>query len=152
MELAVLGGTAVWNSRYLAAQPSGTHGTWWYSRLELAVLGGVDERVDAAVGERQHDTEVVQVKRYCVPYTFEECRRSAHLPFFGSEPVGGQTTKVCDAWPDLRLPPQPQSVTEVVQPAGEVDKVLDVVDEEDDLVEAPAHNESTADYQGKFRS
>jgi len=28
--------------------------------LELAVLGGVDERVDAAVGERQHDGEVVE--------------------------------------------------------------------------------------------
>jgi len=29
-------------------------------RLELAVLGGVDERVDAAVGEHQHDTEMIQ--------------------------------------------------------------------------------------------
>ena len=28
--------------------------------LELAVLGGVDERVDAAVGEHQHDGEVVE--------------------------------------------------------------------------------------------
>jgi len=28
--------------------------------LKLAVLGGVDERVDAAVGEHQHDAEVVQ--------------------------------------------------------------------------------------------
>jgi len=23
---------------------------------------------------------------------------SAHLPFVGREPVGGQTTEVCDAW------------------------------------------------------
>ena len=29
-------------------------------RLELAVLGGVDERVDAAVGQRQHDPEMVE--------------------------------------------------------------------------------------------
>jgi len=28
--------------------------------LELAVLGGVDERVDAAVGEHQHDAEMVE--------------------------------------------------------------------------------------------
>ena len=28
--------------------------------LELAVLGGVDERVDAAVGEYQHHGEVVE--------------------------------------------------------------------------------------------
>jgi len=28
--------------------------------LELAVLGGVDERVDAAVGEHQHYGEVVK--------------------------------------------------------------------------------------------
>jgi len=27
--------------------------------LELAVLGGVDERVDAAVGEHQHDEELM---------------------------------------------------------------------------------------------
>jgi len=29
----------------------------------------------------------------------EECRRGAHLPSFGREPVGGYTTEVCDAWP-----------------------------------------------------
>jgi len=29
-------------------------------RLELAVLGGVNERVDAAVGEHQHHGEVVE--------------------------------------------------------------------------------------------
>jgi len=27
--------------------------------LELAILGGVDERVDAAVGEHQHDGELM---------------------------------------------------------------------------------------------
>ena len=29
----------------------------------------------------------------------EECRRHAHLPFLGREPVGRYTTEVCDAWP-----------------------------------------------------
>ena len=32
-------------------------------RLELAILGGVDERVDAAVGEHQHHGEVVEPAR-----------------------------------------------------------------------------------------
>ena len=31
--------------------------------LELAVLGGVDERVDAAVGEHQHHRQVVEPAR-----------------------------------------------------------------------------------------
>jgi len=31
--------------------------------LELAVLGGVDERVDAAVGEHQHHRQVVELAR-----------------------------------------------------------------------------------------
>jgi len=31
-----------------------------------------------------------------------ECRRGAHLPFLGHEPVGGNTTIVCDAWPVRR--------------------------------------------------
>ena len=30
------------------------------------------------------------------------CRRGAHLPFQGHEPVGGNTTIVCDAWPVRR--------------------------------------------------
>ena len=33
------------------------------------------------------------------------CRRGAHLPSLGREPVGGQTTKVCDAWPVRRQTP-----------------------------------------------
>jgi len=60
-------------------------------RLEIAVLGGVDERVDAAVGEHQHDTEMIQ-------------------------------------------------------PAREVDNVVDRIHEEEDLVEGPACDESTADH------
>ena len=28
--------------------------------LELAVLGGVDERIDTAVGEHQHNSEVIE--------------------------------------------------------------------------------------------
>ena len=31
--------------------------------LELAILGGVDERVDAAVGEHQHHRQVVEPAR-----------------------------------------------------------------------------------------
>ena len=31
-----------------------------------------------------------------------ECRRGAHLPFQGREPVGGNTTVVCDTWPVRR--------------------------------------------------
>jgi len=31
-----------------------------HSALELAILGGVDERVDTAVGEHQHHGEVVK--------------------------------------------------------------------------------------------
>ena len=31
-----------------------------HAALELAILGGVDERVDAAVGERQDDGKVVE--------------------------------------------------------------------------------------------
>ena len=30
------------------------------------------------------------------------CRQGAHLPSSGYEPVGGQTTEVCDAWPAQR--------------------------------------------------
>jgi len=35
----------------------------------------------------------------------EECRRSAHLPSFCREPVGRETSEICDAWPvrDARL-------------------------------------------------
>ena len=29
----------------------------------------------------------------------EECRCDAHLPFLGPEPVGGEITEFCDAWP-----------------------------------------------------
>jgi len=32
----------------------------------------------------------------------EERSYEAHLPFLGREPVGGQTTKVCDVWPVRR--------------------------------------------------
>jgi len=32
----------------------------------------------------------------------EKWRRDAHLPSSGREPVGGQTTEVCDAWPVQR--------------------------------------------------
>jgi len=39
-------------------------------------------------------------KKEC--HTHEECRRDAHLPFLGREPVGGWTTEVCDAWPTRR--------------------------------------------------
>ena len=32
----------------------------------------------------------------------ESCRRGAHLPSLGREPVGGQTTEICDARPGRR--------------------------------------------------
>ena len=41
-----------------------------------------------------------QKAKCAVPH--EECRRNAHLPYLGSEPVGGWTTEVCDAWPVRR--------------------------------------------------
>ena len=44
----------------------------------------------------------------------EECRRGAHLPALGREPIGGKTTKVCDTWPvqcQTQLPSQPQGIT-----------------------------------------
>ena len=37
-----------------------------------------------------------------VPCPSMERRWGAHLPFRGREPVGGQTTKVCAAWPVRR--------------------------------------------------
>ena len=41
-------------------------------------------------------------------------RRDAHLPFWGHEPVGGNTIivwRMASATPDLRLPSQPQGIT-----------------------------------------
>jgi len=40
------------------------------------------------------------IKRVCVcAIPHEKCRRGAHLPSLGREPVGGSTAEVCDAWP-----------------------------------------------------
>jgi len=40
--------------------------------LELTVGGGVDERIDAAVGELQHSTEVVEPVNYVMLLVMKE--------------------------------------------------------------------------------
>jgi len=46
----------------------------------------------------------------------DKIRQGTHIPSLGREPVAGQTTEVCDAWPCnatlcVRLPSQPQGIT-----------------------------------------
>ena len=51
-------------------------------------------------GTVAHDFPAKKGKGCHIP--LQGCRRGAHLPSLGREPVGGWTTKVCDAWPVRR--------------------------------------------------
>ena len=68
--------------------------------LELAVLGGVDQRVDAAVDLEHHHCQLVEHNHK----------------------------------------------SQLVEPAADVDAVSEEVNEHEDLVGRPTHNESTADH------
>ena len=48
------------------------------------------------------DNNIVKGKKIKCAVLLLECRRGAHLPPYGHEPVGGNTTIVCDAWPVRR--------------------------------------------------
>ena len=87
--------------------------------LELAVLGGVDERVDAAVGEHQYHGEVVEPT---------DDGKGKLI-----EPRASQN----DYW----------KTDEVVEPAREVDWVAEEVEQKVDLVWCPARDETAAHYQ-----
>jgi len=77
--------------------------------LELAVLGSVDERIDAAVGEHQYHCEVIE------PTDTKSCPSNELV-------YGAYSTAPRDLYC--------KKTDKVIEPAGEVDSVADEIEKE----------------------